>query len=96
MRVVIFVKPEDVEQLNLAETVSATLPADAELRGYVEGSQYDRDKSSWPVHETPTCFDREAGAWRLQHTEDDHAAGLRPYLVDLLLRAYVTKCVSKL
>ncbi|CAE7336340.1 unnamed protein product [Symbiodinium sp. CCMP2456] len=113
VHVVIFVKPEDVEQLNLVETVSATLPEDADLRGYVEGSQYDRDKKSgWPVHEAATCFDRETGAWRLQHTEDDHAAGMRPYIVDLmevlhchqdfqmcdddgLLRAYVTKYVSK-
>ncbi|CAE7365302.1 unnamed protein product [Symbiodinium natans] len=113
VHVVIFVKPEDVEQLDLAETVSATLPEDSDLRGYVEGSQYDQDKKSgWPIHEAPTCFDRETGVWRLQHTEDDHAEGLRPYLVDLmevlrchqdfqmcdddgLLRAYVTKYVSK-
>ena len=113
VHVVIFVKPEDVEQLNLVETVSATLPEDADLRGYVEGSKYDQDKKSgWPVHEAATCFDRETGAWRLQHTEDDHAAGMRPYIVDLmevlhchqdfqmcdddgLLRAYVTKYVSK-
>ena len=113
VHVVIFVRPEDVEQLRLDEVASATLPNDPDLRGYVEGSQYDREKKSgWPVHEEATCYDREAGAWRLQHTEEDHGEGLRPYLVDLmevlrchqdfqmcdddgLLRAYVTKYVSK-
>ena len=73
VHVVIFVRPEDVEQLRLDEVASATLPEDTDLRGYVEGSQYDRDKKSgWPVHEEATCYDREAGAWRLQHTEEDH------------------------
>ena len=113
VHIIIFARPEDLPQLPVAEAVSATLPEDPDLRGYVEGSQYDRDgKSGWPVREEASCYDRELGAWRLKHSENDHRAGLRPYLLDLmealrchqdfqmcnddgLLRAYVTKYVSK-
>ena len=113
VHMIIFVRPEDLPQLPIAEAISATLPEDPDLRGYVEGSQYDRDgRSGWPVCEEPSRYDPEAGAWQLRHSENDHHAGLRPYLVDLmevlrchqdfqmcnddgLLRAYVTKYVSK-
>ena len=37
LHVIIFVRSEDVEKLPIAETVSATLPEDPDLRGYVQG-----------------------------------------------------------
>ena len=45
----------------------------------VAGSQYDRTgRSGWPVQEEENHWD-QAGRLRLQHTEEDKHAGLRPY-----------------
>jgi len=61
---------------------SATLPPEdqPEMRGYVLGSQTDRDgKSQWPVHEERSYWDEVAETYRLHHTADDNACGRRAY-----------------
>lgn len=54
------------------------------LPGAVEGSQYDRNgRSGWPVQTQENHWDQD-GRLRLQHTEEDKAAGLRPYFKDIM------------
>eukprot|EP00973_Karenia_brevis_P058620 8163554-Karenia_brevis.AAC.1 len=74
----------DPQKWKLHEWASATLPAaadDAEMRCYVKGSQYDKNqKTPWPVHRGPSAWDPEANTYRLHHTEQDHANGLRAFM----------------
>ncbi|MCR9092569.1 MAG: hypothetical protein NXI11_14540 [Proteobacteria bacterium] len=60
------------------------------LRGYVEGSQLDREgRSGHLVDAEPTRFDKAKGQWRLHHSEEAAESGLRAYVADLM---EVLKC----
>ena len=89
LHVLIFCTREALQNMNLDETLSATMPEkvdDADiLPGIVEGSQLDRKgRSGWPVHEGCSGWDEEQDALMLAHSAEDHAKGLRPYFVDVM------------
>ena len=77
----------DVKQWKLHEWARATVPGEDEgvVRGYVLGAQLDKNnRTEWPVHEGQSCWDEEAGTYKLQHSADDKAQGVRAW-VDVLL-----------
>ena len=89
LHVLIFCTREALQNMNLDETLSATMPEkidDADiLPGIVEGSQLDRKgRSGWPIHEGCSGWDEEQGALMLAHSAEDHAKGLRPYFMDVM------------
>ena len=117
MHVLVFCTTEALRNMDLDETVSATMPQTPDendlFRGVVSGSQLDRKgRSGWPVHDGCSEWDEDRETWTLSHSKEDKSNGLRPYFVDImetlrchqdfqlanddgLLRAYVTKYVSK-
>ena len=85
VHLIIFGEDDDFAGLDLANIVSATLPEDPDLQGYVKGSQLDwNGESGHPVNDEPTHFDDVAKKWRLFHSQEDHDMGLRAYIVDIL------------
>ena len=71
--------------MNLEKHVSATLPREGHLRGYVRGSQLDEGgNSKLPVEDSASGWDAEAGRFRLRHTKADHASGLRAFFIDIM------------
>ena len=89
LHVLVFCTREALQNMNLDETLSATMPEkvdDADiLPGIVEGSQLDRKgRSGWPIHEGCSGWDEEQDALVLAHTAEDHAKGPRPYFMDVM------------
>ena len=66
---------------------SATMPPKTDLlmRGYVMGSQLDQNGDTpISVYEGDSCWDDEAQTYRLHHTAQDNALGLRAYVPALM------------
>ena len=88
LHMIIFGAEDLIRRLPMADAVRATLPEledDADLRGYVLGSQLDhKGDSGREIWEAPTCFDEDKHVWRLAHSDEDHSRGLRAYVVDVL------------
>ena len=83
----VFADTADLPQLKLHNLMSATMPEDdAEMAGYVRGSQLDRRRhqSGWPVCDEPSRYDPETKKLHLHHTAADKADGLRAYLPDVM------------
>ncbi|CAJ1342196.1 unnamed protein product [Effrenium voratum] len=90
VHVIAFAPPGVLAKLPIADQVQAVLPDEPNLRGYVEGSQLDREgRSGHPVDAEPTRFDEAKGQWRLHHSEEAAESGLRAYVADLM---EVLKC----
>ena len=66
---------QNVEKVNLAAKLSATVPSAEEpaLRGYMLGRPHGRSDSGWPVEDGPSRWDPEANLVRLHHTAEDKA-----------------------
>ena len=89
VHVIAFAPPGVLAKLPIADQVQAVLPDEPNLRGYVEGSQLDREgRSGHPVDAEPTRFDEAKGQRRLHHSEAAES-GLRAYVADLM---EVLKC----
>ena len=75
------------EDLGLETKASVHLPEDDDdLRGYVEGSQLDRNgETGWDIHEGPSRWNKDDGGhFQLQHTEDDKCSGVRGFFSDIM------------
>ena len=74
------------EELHLEEKVSATVPTDEpDLRGYVMLFQVDKNKTTpWRVQQEASHWCPRSGTYRLHHTPDDNAIGLRAYILDFM------------
>lgn len=76
---------EDVADIELDKSLSATLPADETQAAYVKGSQDSRDGDSmWEIHDGPSTYDANASRLHLHHTRDDSEAGRRAYFPDIM------------
>ena len=76
---------QDVADIQLETTVSATLPEDETQAAYVKGSQDDwSGDSRWPVYEGASSWDDSASRLQLHHTKDDSESGRRAYFVDIM------------
>ena len=75
-----------IEDLPIATEVSATVPVDdADMEGYVLGSQCDKSKDTpWAVHNGDSMWDCQTRSWKLHHTRQDNRRGVRAYIVDLM------------
>ena len=75
-----------IEDLPIATEVSATAPVDdADMEGYVLGSQCDKSKDTpWAVHNGDSMWDCQTRSWKLHHTRQDNRRGVRAYIVDLM------------
>ena len=71
---------DDVVKAKLHAAISATMPDEEVLAGYVAGSQRDRGgESMWPEDLGESRTDPETGAVHLHHTAEDAENGLRGY-----------------
>ncbi|CAK0878230.1 unnamed protein product [Prorocentrum cordatum] len=76
---------EDVADIELDKSLSATLPADETQAAYVKGSQDSRDGDSmWEIHDGPSTYDANASRLHLHHTRGDSEAGRRAYFPDIM------------
>eukprot|EP00913_Durusdinium_trenchii_P017000 g15985.t1 len=77
---------EDMQALQLQDTVSATLEQeDDHLRGYALATQTDhKAQTPWRVHDGASRFNPESQEYELHHTAEDHARGVRAFFVPLL------------
>ena len=75
-----------IRTLDLSSAASATMPSDADLAGYVRGSQLDHKQDSGRgIFAEENQYVEELSAWRLKHLPEDQETGLRGYLPDVLV-----------
>ena len=70
----------NLEHIKLQEVICATRPREEPLRSYVVDCQQSRDKSQLLVQDRRSYFDSGEQRVHLQHTEEDHDYGLRPFI----------------
>ena len=81
---------EDMPAMKLEHHLFATKPAQEPLKGYVHGSQRDRegatasDRARWPLYDGEPGYNEVLEKLLLRRTEADHEEGLRVFCADLM------------
>ena len=81
---------EDMPSMKLEHHLFATKPAQEPLKGYVHGSQRDRegatasDRARWPLYDGEPGYNEILEKLLLRRTEADHEEGLRVFCADLM------------
>ena len=81
---------EDMPGMKLEHHLFATKPAQEPLKGYVHGSQRDRegatasDRARWPLYDGEPGYNEILEKLLLRRTEADHEEGLRAFCADLM------------